>query len=157
MDDVMYWLQRQEQRKIGHWRVVAEYPDGTRKTFLHEGKEKFDRKAYCQKHEGVKIVSCRKLYPFNMWNNQHNFELVYNVCWNRLWDMDNGEEPYDKEEYDRLWHLKERAGYFETLGCGVVWLPYEEWKEAKELAAGAIMHRQEACIKAGRPDLITYC
>ena len=151
------WLENQSRKKEEHFRMELEYPDGKTKYIYPIGREKVNsNKEYCKKHD-IKVLSCKKLYPFNMWNNQHNFELIYNICWNRLWDMDNGEAPYDKEEYNRLWKMKERAGYFETMGCGVVWLPYEEWKEAKEMASNAVIHRQEACIANGRPDLVKYC
>lgn len=109
------------------------------------------------KERGFKVISCRKLYPFNTMKNQHNFELIYNICWNRIYDMEAGDEPWDDAVYDELEARKERASYFFRLPLPVAWLPYEEWQEATEMATAAVLHRQDACIKAGRPDLVSLC
>ena len=118
--------------------------------------KKNEQLAYCKAH-GIRVISCVKLYPFSTEKNQHNFELINNICYCRLHDMAYGEVPMDRAEFDRLSELKEKAERFFCLPLPVAWLPYEDWREAKELAQMAILHRQEACIANGRPDLVTYC
>ena len=115
-----------------------------------------ENKAAC-KSRGYKVVSCKKLYPINTYANQHNFELIHNICRNRMADMESGEIPYDKAEYNRLDALREKAERFFCLPLPTAWLPWEEWKEAKEMYENAILHRQNACIEAGRYDLVQYC
>ena len=58
------------------------------------------------------LVSCKKLYPFNMATNQHNFSLISDICHNRLHDMEMGEIPWDDEEYDRLQSTRDKADRF---------------------------------------------
>lgn len=107
---------------------------------------------------GYRFVSCKKLYPFNCMKNQHNFQLIYNICYNRMSDMECGEVPYDNDEYLRLEETRDKAGEFMSMGCDpCTWVPYDTWKEMKELSESAIIHRQNACIENGRLDLVTYC
>ena len=119
-----------------------------------EQKEENIRKCF---RLGYKVLSCRKLYPFSTNKNQHNFELISNVCYNTMHDMDMGEIPYDGEEYDRLSDMKDKADRFFCYELPVAWVTWEEHCEMKELANMAILHRQDACIRNGRPDLVTYC
>lgn len=116
------------------------------------------------KERGYRVISCKKLYPFNVERNAHNFELVYNVCRNRTDDMLMGNVRYDEAEYNRLtalgnradrcryWALSRRTSYDE-----IIWLPWDEWKECKEISDIAVLHRQNKCIEAGRLDLLQYC
>lgn len=130
---------------------------GTEKVCYPRSIEKRDEQlAYCKAH-GIRVVSCKKLYPFSTERNLHNFELICNVCFNRMHDMRSGEVPMDEAEYQKLDELCERAQVFRGLPLPVAWLPWEELSEAREIAAAAVLHRQEACIAAGRPDLVTYC
>lgn len=156
MDSVVMWLQWQESRKIEHFRITYE-KDGETAYRDVIGKEKRDERKAQLKEKGYKIVSCRKLYPFSSEKNQHNFELIRNVCMNRIYDMDSGDIPYDGEELERLYQIKEKADKYWCLPLPVAWLPWEEYQEAKELCAGAVEHRANACIEAGRPDLVQYC
>ena len=71
--------------------------------------------------------------------------------------MDSGEVEYDEAEYDRLEVLKEKSERFFCSMEPIAWLTWEDWKDAKELSEMAILHRQEACIEAGRYDLVQYC
>ena len=103
------------------------------------------------------LVSCKKLYPFNMERNQHNFSLICDLCHNRMHDMDVGEIPYDEEDYDRLMTMRDKAERFFCWMSPIAWLTWDDWKDAKELSESAILHRQEKCIEAGRPDLIQFC
>lgn len=122
-----------------------------------KSEEKRDENIEICKTRGYRVVSCKKLYPFSTMKNQHNFELISNICFNRMYDMDNGEIEYDSVEYDRLEEMREKAQRFFALPLPIAWLPWEELKEAKNLAEMAILHRQDACIANGRADLVTYC
>jgi len=110
----------------------------------------------CKKY-GYRVISCKKLYPFNTERNQHNFELIANICSNRMYDMEAGAVKFNLDEYDRLSETREKAQNFFALPLPLAWLPWEEWKEAKELSETAILHRQNACIANGRLDLVTFC
>lgn len=131
--------------------------DGTAKVCYPRSEEKRDANLALCKEKGIRVISCKKLYPFSMERNQHNFELIRNICLNTMSDMDSGEIPFDRAEYDRLSDLKEKADRFFCLPLPVAWIPWETYRDAKELATMAILHRQDACIAAGRPDLVTYC
>ena len=89
--------------------------------------------------------------------NQHNFDLINSIVKNELYDIWNGDKKVSNEEYERLEHLAERAEYFFCQPLPIAWLTWEEWKEANEMAQNAIIHRQNACIENGRPDLVKYC
>lgn len=115
-----------------------------------------ENKAKC-KELGMKIISVKKMYPINTYANQHNFELVYNICRNRMCDMECGEIEWNSAEYDRLDALKDKAEKYRLLPLPMAWLVWEDWKEAKEIYESAIIHRQNACIEAGRYDLVAYC
>jgi hypothetical protein len=110
------------------------------------------------KELGYKLISCKKLYPFSMARNQHNFMLISNVCHNRIHDICvMGEKEEYNGEIDRLVDLKEKADKYFGYPIPIAWVPWEEHCEMTELATMAITHRQEACVEAGRPDLVSYC
>lgn len=109
------------------------------------------------KELGYKVVSCKKLYPFSTQKNQHNFALVGNICSNRMYDIEMGEQEKYEGEFEKLESMKEKADRFFCYELPVAWVTWEELCEMKELSTMAIVHRQEACVKAGRPDLVTYC
>ena len=122
------------------------------------GEEKRDNIIRQIREHGYQLISRKKLYPFNCYKNQHNFELINNICRNRLYDMESGEIPMDDAEYDRLENMAERAEKYFCMGCDpMTYVPYEVWKDMRELSEMAILHRQDACIANGRPDLVTYC
>ena len=98
-----------------------------------------------------------KQYPFSMEKNAHNFFLVSNVCANRMYDMQSGDIPFDRAEYERLDALKRKADRFMSLGRGVVWVDGRTLGEMREVSALAVEHRVNACIEAGREDLVKYC
>lgn len=106
----------------------------------------------------MRFVSCKKMYPFDMWNNQHNFELIANICYNRMRDMEDGEIDFNQAEYDRLEALKAKADRLFGLMTGpITWMVWDDLKDARELAMMAVNHRAAACIENGRPDLVQYC
>ena len=131
--------------------------DGTEKVCYPRSEEKKNENLRVCKERGLRVVSCKKLYPFSMERNQHNFELIRNICFCAMHDMDSGEKPYNAAEYARLEELNAKAERLWSLPLPIAWIPWETYREAKELAQMAILHRQNACIEAGRPDLVTYC
>lgn len=131
--------------------------DGQVKTCYPRSEEKKKEQIELCKKNGIEILSCKKLYPFNTYANQHNFELINNICFNTMYDMDSGEIEYNAEEYNRLEKARKRAEEFFCLPLPVAWISWEDWKDAKELSDMAIIHRQECCIANGRYDLVAYC
>lgn len=152
------WMMREREQKWGI-RYAVPTANGEWKEKYCRVRSEEARKENIQKIKeyGYRFISCKKLYPFSMEKNQHNFELINNICFNMMHDMDIGETPYDNDEYNRLWDLREKAEKYFCYELPVAWVPYEELEEMRELANMAIMHRQDACIEAGRPDLVTYC
>ena len=144
-------------KKEQRWALRYVTKHGTEKVCYPRSEEKKNENLEICKRNGLKVISCKKLYPFNTYKNQHNFELINNICFNRMHDMDMGEIEYDAEEYDRLEVMKEKAEKFFCLPLPVAWITWEDWKEAKELSEMAIIHRQNCCIENGRPDLVMYC
>lgn len=130
--------------------------DGEWHTLHCKGKEAKDRNVAKCKANGIRYT-CKKLYPFSTNKNQHNFELISNICFCDMQDMIDGEKEWDEAEFDRLQKMEEKAQEFFCLPLPVAWLPYEEWKEAKELATMACLHREAKCIESGRIDLLRYC
>ena len=129
----------------------------TKRCYPRSAAGKDEQLAKCKEY-GVKVISCKKLYPFNTEKNQHNFELIHNICMNRLHDIyRNGEPEQYKGEADRLKEMKEKSENLFCLPLPVAWVTWETLKDAKELSAMAINHRMDACAEAGRYDLIGYC
>ena len=146
-----------EQRWAFRYAVPTANGSESEKVCYPKSKEKVaENKAACKKH-GYRFISCKKLYQFNTYANQHNFELIYNICFNRMTDMDDGEIEYNEEVYNELEQTKERAEFFRCLPLPTAWLTWEEWTEANEMAIGAREHRAQACIENGRFDLVQYC
>lgn len=131
--------------------------NGEEKCCYPRSEEKKNEQIALCKEKGITVISCKKLYPFSTEKNQHNFELIHNICMNRINDMYIGEAEWDDDEIKRLEELKEKSEEFFCLPLPIAWLPWEKHCEARELANMAIMHRQDACIRNGRPDLVTYC
>lgn len=131
--------------------------DGTEKVCYPRSEEKKEEQIAICKQKGITVLSCKKIYPFSTEKNQHNFELIHNICMNAMHDMEVGETEFDDDEYSRLEELKNKAEKYFLLPLPIAWIPWEELREANELANLAILHRQEACIRNGRPDLVTYC
>lgn len=143
---------QREQR----WRLTYETTDGVVRT-VDIREEQRERSLARLERNGYKKLKMVKLYPFSTEKNQHNFELIHNICFNALYDMEMGDKPYDSAEYDRLEDLKDRSERYFLEALPIAWVPWEQWKDMKELANMAIMHRQDACIANGRPDLVAYC
>ena len=129
----------------------------TIKTVYPRSKERIeDYKCQCEKYK-YRFVSCKKLYQFSTMKNQHNFDLIHSICSCTMHDMQSGEIEWKWEEYDRLEEIDQKAQRFFCLELPVAWLTWEDYKDAKELAQMAILHRQDACIANGRPDLVACC
>lgn len=131
--------------------------NGETKVCYPRSKEKANESKQKCKERGYKVVKVEKLYPFNTYANQHNFSLINDIVFCELHDIDMGDKKVSKEEYDRLESLKERSEKYFLKELPVAWVTWEEWKDMKEIAEMAIIHRQNACIENGRPDLVTYC
>ena len=124
---------------------------------VYGSKEHFERnKAKC-KELGYKVIKACKLYPFNTYKNQHNFELINNICHNTMWDMDMGEIEYNEAKYNELYERQQKAERFFCMPLPVAWVCWEDWQEMNEMATAAVLHRQNACIANGRPELVSYC
>lgn len=104
-----------------------------------------------------KVINIVKLYPFSTSKNQHNFMLVKNRCYNKMYDMDTNVIPYDSNEYNKLYELAEKADRLFSLELPVAWLDGNTLKEAKRISKMAIDYRIDTCINRGRYDLIQYC
>lgn len=144
------WELKYAVRKGDGWENRVCYP--------HSQEKVDENKAKIEASENLRLVSCKKMYPFDMWNNQHNFVLISNICYNRMHDMESGEIPFDSDEYDRLSALKDRADYLTALMYApITWMVWDDLKDARELAQMAINHRVQACIENGRADLVRYC
>lgn len=144
-------------QKEQRWKFTYRKKDGTVKSCYPRSEEKVEENRQKCAELGMEVIGVQKLYPFSTMKNQHNFELIRNICFNEIHDMDHGEKPMDEEAYEQMSRWKDLADEFFCLPLPVAWLPWEQWKDAKELSEMAIIHRQNACIANGRPDLVTYC
>lgn len=140
-------------KKVNVYRVEYTINGEQVKRYLRgdERKDKFVEQA---KQLGV-VHRVQKCYPINMERNQHNFELISNICANEMYDMDDGVIPYNAEEYAMLQQAKADAERF-FCSCGmfnssISWFVWDDWKRAKELMAWAVNHRMDACERAGIP------
>ena len=131
--------------------------DGKEKSCYPKSKEKRDEQMAIAKEQGITVIYCKKLYPFSTNKNQHNFELVKNKCFNLMYDMTEGDTPYDEAEYDRLDALAKKAMGYSCYPLPVAWVPWEEHEEMKEISMLARNWRADTCIEHGRPDLVQYC
>lgn len=145
-------MMKREQR----WEQKFEI-NGQVKTYYPKNEATMKKNLEVAKAKGYKKISSKKLYPFSTMKNQHNFELINNICCNTMWDMDHNEIPYDNAEYNRLYDLRQKAEKYFCYELPVAWVPYEELVEMKEISNMAIMHRQDACIRNGRFDLVSMC
>lgn len=127
------------------------------KYIIAEGKARRDEILAQCKEKGIRVEYSKKLYPFSTMKNQHNFELIRNICFNRMSDIEAGEIKCSEEEYDRLYSLRQKASKYFSYPLPVAWVTWQEYSEMNALAQLAIVHRQEACIEHGRPDLVQYC
>lgn len=143
--------------KTEKWLVKFEDPTGEVKSFYVSSKQVIEsHKKYYSAH-GFKFLSVTKLYPFSTQKNQHNFELIFNVCSNQLHDNRMGEVKLSEEEVKELCSLRKKADEFRSLALPVAWLPWETWKQAKEVSEMARAHRINACIAAGNTKYLQYC
>lgn len=143
-------------KKEQRWKQQFEIK-GQVKTYYPRSEEQRKHNIEVAKKNGYKVVTNVKLYPFSTMKNQHNFDLIHNIVMCELYDIWNGEKKVSDEEYEKLEHLRDRSEYFFVQDLPIAWLPWKEWEEANELANMAIIHRQNACIENGRPDLVAYC
>ena len=131
--------------------------EGAEKVVFPKTKEQIEKNRDICKRNGFKVVSVKKMYPFNTERNQHNFMLISNVCANRMHDMDMGEIAYNAAEYERLESMKEQADKLFCADLPLAWFTWDDWKAAKELSELAIQHRMDKCIEAGHAEWVRYC
>ena len=143
--------------KEQRWALKYEGRDGQVKVCYPRSEAKKDEQLRVCREHGIRVISCRKLYPFSTMKNQHNFDLIHTLVMIDLYDIWSGDKKVSDAEYSRLEDLRDKSERFFSLELPVAWLEWEDWKEAHELSQMAILHRQEACIANGRPDLVTYC
>ena len=139
------------------YQIIYKDTKGQEKACYPKSKEQVGTVRRKAKEAGCTILSVKKLYPYNMEKNQHNFQLIADRSLNIMADMDIGEIPYDAAEYDRLWEMHEKAERFFCYGGGIAWVPWEDLKEMREMAEAAVEIRVQSCVRAGRLDDIKYC
>ena len=127
----------------------------TKKYYPKSEEQMLKNKAYCEE-QGYPCTT-KKLYPFNMMKNQHNFDLIANICFNEMADMESGEIEWDDKRYNELEERRIKAEEFFCMPLPIAWVDGKTYGEMKEMAAAAVHHRQETCIKNGRPDLVDLC
>lgn len=131
--------------------------NGTKKFYYPRSSEQREKNIAVAKERGYKIVENVKLYPFNTYANQHNFEFVRNRCFCRIYDMQEGVIPYNEEEMDRLESMKETADKLFLLPLPVAWVDGKTLGECRELSTMAINWRIDTCERTGRFEDIKYC
>ena len=99
---------RNEQR----YALTYKLADGTVKTCYPRTEQKKNENLELCKSRNITVVSCKKLYPFSTVKNQHNFELINNICYNTMYDMATGNIEMNEAEYERLSAMKEKAERF---------------------------------------------
>lgn len=138
---------------------------GEKMTYYPKDTATKDRNLEIAKKKGYEIVEkATKLYPFNIEKNQHNFELIRNICFNRMTDMEDGEIEWDGEAYQKLADLKDEANECWDIAFmrsrenpNIAWIDGQLYHKAKKLVELAVNHREAKCIEAGRIDLLQYC
>ena len=110
--------------------------------------EQRDRNVEYLNRRNMKIVRITKLYPFNTYKNQHNFDLINNICANTMYDMESGEIEWDDAEFERLEKTRRKAQEFFAMPLPIAWVPWPTYKAMKEMSAAAVCHRDEANARA---------
>lgn len=122
--------------------------EGKEKTEQVRGKIRLNKCYDICRDLGYKVIGHRKLYPFSMERHQHDFDHIHNICRNRMSDMENEEIPWNLDEYNRLYETAKKAEEFFCLPLPVAWVPWEQYKEMKELVAASEVHRDIANARA---------
>lgn len=103
-----------------------------------------------------------KKYPFSVEKHAHDIELYHNRLYNTLYEMEVGEIPMNREEYDRLSDLYygELQGLYDMMFQShdgrVVYLTGKQICLAKEIVAWAAEARANSLLKAGKGPYIQY-
>lgn len=122
--------------------------NGEAKTKTVRSKEQLDKCLKTCEDMHFAVVRKCKLYPFSTMRNQHNFELISNICANTMYDMQHGLIEWDEAEYDRLAATRDKANEFFCYDLPVAWVPFDTLTEMKGLASAAICHRDEVNARA---------
>ena len=148
---------KKEQRWEMRYVVVSKDGQEIEKVCYPRSEEQKNENLATAKRVGYKVLSCKKMYPFNMEKNQHNIALIANICSNRMHDMEMGDIEYDNDEYARLEEMKHKADRLFCANLPIAWMTWEDWKDAKEFSELAINHRMDRCVEAGHADWVQYC
>ena len=104
-----------------------------------------------------------KTYYFSVRKHAHDIEFYRNRLWNTMHDMESGEIPMDAKRYDRIYNmyygpLMELSDMMLSTRDGItVQLTGPQIALAKKIVLWSSEERANACIRAGRYDLIQYC
>lgn len=134
--------------RVERFEMVYINSAGVEKRCYPKSKQKRDDNLKFAKEHNIKVVSCRKLYPFATINNQHNFELIANITFNAMKDMESGKTEWNDDEYERLEKTHEKANEFFCMDLPVVYVPWGTYCEMREMAAAAELHRDSAVARA---------
>lgn len=152
-----YCYEKPIYKKEQRWEMRYRLEDGTEKHCYPRSEEQRQKNLdYCKEH-GIEVISCRKLYPFSIEKNAHNILLIHNKAYIKMRDMENDEVEWDENEYNRLEYIFDRTGHLLSYHEQLAWMPWEDYKDAKEYSALAVELRVNTCIEKGRYDLIQYC
>lgn len=126
-----------------HFKQVVTFNDGTQKIYYPNSIEKKDKNIMYCKEKGYKVITT-KLYPVATEKNQHNMQLIHDI----LFCKENRTDAEDKM-------LRDAEDLF-GLPLPIAWVDGKTYSKYKELSGLAIQHRDNACIAAGRLDLLNY-
>ena len=131
-----------------HYEFTYINSNGVEKTERVHSKARLESCLNTCKDIGYKVIRTRKLYPFSMMKHQHDFDHINNMCFNRMYDMEAGDIPWDEAEYERLEATRKKAQEFFCMPLPVAWVPWETYKEMKELVVASVCARDIANARA---------
>lgn len=117
--------------------------NGETKRCYPQSREQVDKNRATCRERGYKVLSVKKMYPFSTERNQHNFELIRNICLNTMNDMALGDIPWDDAEFEKCEAMVDKCDQYFCLPLPIAWLTYDKWAEAKEIAVAAVIHRDQ--------------
>ena len=103
-----------------------------------------------------------KRYPFSVRKHAHDIQLFRNWAYNTMYDMRDGEIPWDNNFAD--WYESNYDGKLSDLyelmfssGDGnIVYLTGEQIGLAKEIVAWAYNKRADSLVKSGKTRYLCY-
>ena len=104
-----------------------------------------------------------KTYPFSVQKHAHDIEYYHNHLYNTMYDMRNGDIPWDEKRFDRMEAMYEGPlqelyeAMFSSRDGRVVYLTGEQIALAKKIVFWASESRANHLIEAGKLDYLKYC